>query len=206
MTRTIDAHLTLAGPGVEISVQITEADLDDLTLDQRLAAELIAAICDTAAPHLEFATVTGAGKALQAADGAGFTTAGECSGSPATHDLDLVPEPRYDDPEPEPTPPAPVPTAPAGQPWPNAKTGRAKPKGVRRDSAQSRLLDLLADGPVSGTYEEIAGDIDCSYGALRQLLTKAVAKGTITRDRNGRTITLRLPGDTADPLDLAATP
>jgi hypothetical protein len=183
VTGHIDAHATYTAPGVEITASITEADLTDLTHQQRFTLAVIATLVDkghrgslstSAAPAPESSTDTGEGEAI--ADGDQLhDTAGESSGSPA------------------PTPPAPTNRATR----PPARPSRATPKGARRDSAQTRLLDLLADGPLTGTLEEIASDVDCSYGALRQLLTKAVAKGTITRTRDGKQVTLALPGNEA---------
>lgn len=203
MTGHIDAHVTFTAPGVELSASITEADVTDLTREQRYAIGVIAHLAvdarsprsdppawqrltealndeihsrsDSAAPAPESSTDTGEGEA--AADGAQVhDTAGESSGSPAAD-------------------PTALPAPPERAPRPPARPGRATPKGARRDSAQTRLLDLLADGPLTGTLEEIASDVECSYGALRQLLTKAVAKGTITRTRDGKHVTLALPSN-----------
>ena len=183
MTGNIDVHITYTAPGVELTVQVTRSGETALAEQVAVVDFVIGLLAEravrpiteivTAAPDPESSTVTGEGEA-NADEAQEHETAGESSGSPAT------------------PPPAPARRAPVPHP---RQPVRIKPKGAHRDSAQTRLLNLLADGPLTGTLEEIADDVDCSYGALRQLLTKAVAKGAITRTRDGKHVTLALPGD-----------
>jgi hypothetical protein len=197
MARYVDVHLTLQAEGVEISVRVTEADLDQITAAQRRALTLVRFLSD---PDLPFGPETGPV---------------ESAGPPTGTDPDVTPESgaesdtaSSDDPHGHQAAPAAegAPQTRVAGPWPHPKRpARPRGKGPQStSSARERVMAMLVDGPVEGTLEELSSEADCTYGALRQVLTKAVAAGTIHRSTAGRVLTLSIPGDTRPAISIGA--